>query len=227
MSSRSKITESVTEQLDAEAALGKSPAPRPKKRMKRGWRITLIVLTALLIIVGGSLIEAALGISGQDDQDLGFSTDLDSIGILLVPAAIVIAMLRYRLWDIDVIIRRTLIYSVLTGLLALAYLGSVLLLQRLFQALTGQAQDQVVTVISTLAIAALFVPLRRRVQGFIDRRFYRRKYDANRILTAFGSSAREDVNLDVLTGRLRAVVEETIEPSSVAVWLRPTEAGKQ
>jgi len=195
----------------------------------RYWRVADAVMrkqiqwfvAALLLIVLSDAIQAATGgdVTGTSDQ--GFATDFSNVFVLVIPAAIVIAMLRYRLWEIDVIIRRTLIYAVLTGLLALAYLGSVLVLQRLFQALTGQSQDQVVTVVSTLAIAALFVPLRRRVQRFIDRRFYRRKYDATRILAAFGASAREDVNLDELTGRLVAVVDETIEPSSVGVWLRP------
>jgi hypothetical protein len=177
-------------------------------------------VTALLLIVLGTVLDALLGHNVTGSGDYGFSTDFDNLFSLVVPAAITIAILRYRLWDIDVLIRRTLIYSVLTGLLALAYLGSVLVLQRLFQALTGQAQSQIVTVLSTLAIAALFVPLRRRVQGFIDRRFYRRKYDAALILAAFGASAREDVNLDELTSRLLAVVDETIEPASAEVWLR-------
>ena len=174
---------------------------------------------AAMALIGLSLlVDLASGSANSTSK--GFSADFDNLSVLVIPVAITIAILRYRLWDIDVLIRRTLIYSVLTGLLALAYLGSVLVLQRLFQALTGQEQGQIVTVISTLAIAALFVPLRRRVQTFIDRRFYRRKYDAARILAAFGATAREDVNLDDLTGRLVSVVDETIEPSSVAVWLR-------
>jgi hypothetical protein len=183
-------------------------------------------VAALLLIVLGTAIEAALGgdVIGNNSSDHGFSTDLDYLTTLVVPAAITIAILRYRLWDIDVLIRRTLIYAVLTGLLALAYFGSVVVLQNLFGALTGQSQSALVTVLSTLVIAALFGPLRVRVQAAIDRRFYRRKYDAARILADFGASAREDVNLDDLTGRLVSVVDETVKPSSVAVWLaRPAQ----
>ena len=175
-------------------------------------------VVALCLLALGTIVDIVTG-SASKSSDHGYFSDLDNLWSLVLPAAITIAILRYRLWDIDLLIRRTLIYGVLTGLLALAYFGSVVVLQRLFQALTGQAQSQIVTVLSTLAIAALFVPLRRRVQSFIDRRFYRRKYDAARILADFGAAAREDVNLDDLTGRLVSVVDETIEPSSVAVWL--------
>jgi hypothetical protein len=141
--------------------------------------------------------------------------------MILMPISITIAIMRYRLFDIDVIIRRTLVYSVLTALLALAYLGSILVLQNLFQILTGRGQDQLVTVISTLGIAALFVPLRRRVQAFIDHRFFRRKYDAARILAQFAATAREDLNLADLQSRLMGVVDATLQPESVDVWLRP------
>jgi hypothetical protein len=143
---------------------------------------------------------------------------------ILLPISMAIAITRYRLFEIDLIIRRTLVYSVLTGLLALAYLGSILILQNLFQALTVQGQDQLVTVISTLGIAALFVPLRSRVQAFIDRRFFRRKYDAARILAEFATSARDDVNLADLKGQLMSVVDVTLQPASVDIWLRGPEA---
>jgi uncharacterized membrane protein YedE/YeeE len=129
------------------------------------------------------------------------------------------AILRARLWDIDLLIRRTLVYAALTGLLALAYFGSVLVLEGLVRALTGQSQSQVVTVVSTLAIAALFVPLRRRVQAFIDRRFYRSKYDAARTLAAFSNTVRDEVELGRLTERLTEVVDETLQPESVGLWL--------
>jgi hypothetical protein len=145
-----------------------------------------------------------------------------SLFILLIPLSIGVAILRSRLWDIDLLIRRTLIYTVLTGLLALAYFGSVLVLEGVVRLLTGQSQSQVVTVVSTLAIAALFVPLRRRVQGFIDRRFYRRKYDAARTLAAFSNTVRDEVELDRLAERLTEVVDETLQPESVSLWLRAT-----
>jgi hypothetical protein len=143
--------------------------------------------------------------------------------ILLIPLSIGMAILRSHLWDIDLLIRRTLVYTVFTALLALAYFGSVAVLQGLVRVLTGQSQSQVVTVVSTLAIAALFVPLRRRVQGFIDRRFYRRKYDAARTLAAFSNSVRDEVDLGRLAEHLTQVVDETLQPESVTLWLKKPE----
>jgi hypothetical protein len=140
--------------------------------------------------------------------------------LLAIPASIAMAILRQRLWDIDVIIRRTLIYSVLTAVLALAYLGTVLVLESLFRGITGQAQNSLVVVPSTLAIAALSGPLRSRVQAWIDRRFYRRKYDAARTLAGFAASARDETNLEQLSTRLVGVVEETMQPAHVVLWLR-------
>ena len=149
------------------------------------------------------------------------STTVDVFSLLLVPITLGIAIFRYRLWDIDVILRRTLIYSVITLLLALAYFASVLALQTAFGALTGQRQSTLVTVLSTLVIAALFVPLRARVQSVIDRRFYRRRYDAARTLAAFGATLRESVDLDALSEQLLSTVEETMQPAMAGIWLRP------
>ncbi|MBK9093858.1 MAG: hypothetical protein IPM84_14030 [Anaerolineae bacterium] len=131
-----------------------------------------------------------------------------------------IAVLRHNLWGVDVVIRKTLVYAVLTALLALVYFGSVVLLQRLVGTLTSVEQSPLAVVVSTLAIAALFTPLRRRIQDAIDRRFFRKKYDAQRVLAQFAQTARDETDLDALTGELARVVQETLQPERVSVWLR-------
>jgi len=138
-----------------------------------------------------------------------------------LPMAIGIAVLRYRLYGIDVVINRTLVYGTLTASLVAVYLGSVVGLQRLLSPVVGEG-DQLAVVASTLLIAALFQPLRRRVQGFIDRRFYRKKYDAQKTLQSFSTVLRDETALDRLAPELLVVVRETMQPAHVSLWLRPT-----
>jgi hypothetical protein len=140
----------------------------------------------------------------------------------LIPIAVGIAILKYRLYDIDLIINRTLVYGSLTATLVTVYFGGVAATEAIFRALAGQEhQPQLAIVVSTLVIAALFNPLRRRIQSFIDRRFYRRKYDAAKTLEAFSAKLRDETDLEALSEDLTSVVRETMQPAHVSLWLRP------
>ena len=153
-------------------------------------------------------------------REIVFVVTLESLWV-----AIAVAILRYRLYDIDVLINRTLVYGSLTVLLACAYVGGVVGLQAVFRAITGQASALAV-VASTLAIAALFGPLRSRVQGFVDRRFYRRKYDARKTLEAFSAKLRDGTDLEALGNDLVGVVRGTLQPEHASLWLSPAHTSK-
>ena len=170
-----------------------------------------------IYLAGGLLDEAGLLSEVMASVARGLMNSL----LLLLPLGLGVAILRYRLFDIDVIIRKTLQYTVVTALLLLVYFGVVVALQQLFVRLTGQGSTAAV-VLSTLAIAALFNPVRRRVQEAVDRRFFRQKYDAEQVLARFAATARDETDLDALTAELLRVIQETMQPASVSVWLKPT-----
>jgi hypothetical protein len=144
---------------------------------------------------------------------------------LALPLSVGIAILRYHLFDIDLIIRRTVTYAIVVTLLVIVYFASVIVLQQLFANISGQ-RSEIITVLSTLAIAALFVPLRNSIQTEIDRRFYRNKYDAQTVLAEFARTVRDETDLEQLSARLIQVVDETMQPKSLSVWLKTTAAGR-
>ena len=193
----------------------------PAERRQTKWVVfgTLAAGTGFLITVGSFFFTASEGIMQVSYVTLAQEAGI-SLFMLLIPLSIGVAVLRSRLFDIDVIINRTLVYGSLTVTLALVYVGGVVSLQYVLGALTGQGSTLAV-VASTLAISALFNPLRRRVQAFVDRRFYRRKYDATKTLESFGSRLREETDLDALSNDVVGVVSTTMQPAHVSLWLRP------
>jgi hypothetical protein len=190
-------------------------------------QIKWLAFAALILGLGSSSfvipsIILSNDAGGADPLWMNLLEDAVLLSVAGIPVAIGFAVLKYRLYDIDVIINRTLVYGALTTALALVYFGGVATIQAIFRALTGQEeQTQLAIVVSTLVIAALFNPLRRRIQGFIDRRFYRRKYDAAKTLEAFSAKLRDETDLDALSDDLVGVVRETMQPAHVSLWLRP------
>jgi hypothetical protein len=182
---------------------------RSVERQQLRWIALAAVLTVAALLVLGSLLAAGI----SDPVLLGWAT---AVCITLLPLATGAAILRYRLYDLDRIISRTLAYGLLTLLLVGGYAVVVLALGQLL----GQDSTLVVAA-ATLAVAALFQPLRRRVQDLVDRRFNRRRHDAARIIEAFGTRLRDQVDLATLTGELLAVVDQTMQPTQASLWLRP------
>jgi hypothetical protein len=176
-------------------------------------QLTVLMASGTLAALG-FVVSAAL--QSVVSQDLG--TAITLLSILAVPVGIGIAMLRYRLYEIDRVISRTLVYAALTVILGAAYAGLVLAGQALFSSFAGGSNLAIAA--STLVVAALFLPLRARLQRFVDRRFYRRRYDAQRTLETFGARLRQEIELESLTDDLRRVIGETMQPAHVSVWLR-------
>jgi hypothetical protein len=180
------------------------------------------ILGSFVLFIPFTIIALVYPPSQPTPERLAFlyfvNIPINVISYLFIPGAIAVAILRYRLWDIDLLIRRTLVYSTLTLLLALVYFGSITLLQSLLSAITGQ-QSTAAVVISTLGIAALFNPLRHRIQDTIDRRFYRRKYDAEQALGKFAAVARSEVDLARLNEALIQISHETLQPETVSLSL--------
>lgn len=204
---------------------------KPEEKRQTRWVLFGMALTALLLIIT-LVFTNAVG-----DNTIGTTSDPDLVRRLvfllalnnlfqIIYLSIGVAILRSRLFDIDLIIRRTVTYALVTGALLLVFFGSVVLLQQLFAGVTGSASNELITVLSTLAIAALFVPLRNRIQGWIDRRFNRRRYDAQRVLTEFGRTVRDETDLENLTGHLLEVVDKTMQPRAASIWLRGPQKDK-
>ncbi|HEX6483756.1 MAG TPA: hypothetical protein VF043_33330 [Ktedonobacteraceae bacterium] len=192
----------------------------PAQRRQTRW--VIFGLACFLLVFFVSLAMSIIPIVGVGGSLLYLMHEtLLPLAFSLIPLSVTIAILRSRLWDIDVIIRRTLVYSTLTVILALLYLGLVIGLGSLVRLLTGQAgQSPVIIVASTLVIAALVQPLRHRIQAIIDRRFYRRKYNTARTLEGFSATLRNELDLNELREHLITVVQDTMQPSHVSLWLR-------
>jgi hypothetical protein len=183
------------------------------ERLQTKW-----VLGGMTVFIAGGMVLSALLKQFDTQADYGFGSDNSSMLFLLLPITIGISVLRYRLYDIDLIIRRGAVYGLLTALLSLVYFGSVITLQQVFRGTSGQSSP-VAVVISTLLIAALFTPLRSRLQLFIDRRFFRKKYDAEKTLEDFSARLRHEVDLDEMNKQLLLVIEDSIQPEKIIVWM--------
>jgi hypothetical protein len=189
-------------------------------------QIKWLLYASAIFFVGNFLKNTVFSPLGGVSWGLWIGYLLVALGGLGGPIAIGIAILRYRLYEIDIIINRTLVYGSLTATLVALYFVGIVVLQRLFVLLTGQ-RSTLAVVASTLLIAALFTPLRRRIQSFIDRRFYRAKYDARKTLEAFSATLRDETDLAALSEDLVGVIRETMQPAHVSLWLRPESASEE
>ena len=188
----------------------------PGERRQLEW----VAYSGTLVILAASVSLPLEGVLG-DDASLAKLAQLASFtSFIAVPVSVAIAILKYRLYDIDVIINRTLVYGTLTAVLASVYVGGVVGVGGLLRDVTGEETNNLVVAASTLVVAALFRPARTGIQAFIDRRFYRRKYDAVRTLETFSARLRDEIDLDAMVGALVGVVGETMQPSHVSLWLR-------
>jgi hypothetical protein len=198
------------------------------QRQQTKWVVFGVAVAVMGVLATIFTVGAAVDLRPEAVGQRMLSMLLMDAFMLSIPIAIGISVLRSRLFDIDVVINRTLVYGSLSAMLAAVYFGGVTATQAIFRALTGQEeQPQLAIVVSTLVIAALFNPLRRRIQGFIDRRFYRRKYDAAKTLEAFSAKLRDETDLDALNAELVGVVRETMQPAHISLWLRPDMAPKK
>jgi hypothetical protein len=200
------------------------------ERQQLKWFVSAAALLAVIFsaTAGASLVIEVLPGQSEPPFALKVAQDITIVTFAGLPIAAGIAILRYHLYDIDLLINRTLVYGSLTAMLAAVYFAGVATTQAIFRVFTGQEQQpQLAIVVSTLVIAALFNPLRRRIQAFIDRRFYRTKYDAARTLEAFSAKLRDETDLDALSDDLVEVVRETMQPAHVSLWLRPDTASKK
>jgi len=192
----------------------------PAQRQQSKWVIFGLACCILTILLPGLTGGLFLTTSVSGALFTLVNPALSSLGFLLIPLSITMAILRSRLWEIDVLINRTLVYGLLTATLLVVYLALVFAGQALLSSLLGP-NNGVVLVGSTLIVAALFQPLRHRIQRIIDRRFYRSKYEAAKIVAAFSSTLRQEVDLDQMRDQLLAVVQETMQPASLSLWIRP------
>jgi len=198
---------------------------RGEERQQIKWiafAASVVVIVYLIAMVASLLSAAETWFAGSSPAWLSLLQSAALLSLTAIPIAVGFAVLRYRLYDIDLLINRALVYGSLTATLIALYYGGVATTQTIFRALTGQEQQsQLAVVVSTLVIAALFTPLRRRIQSFMDRRFYRKKYDARKTLEAFSAKLRDETDLEALNAELVGVVRETMQPSHISLWQRP------